>query len=61
VGFRASPSFVVADEIFLAAIRISEVADSHHGAGDLIKQSSGGFGPSEFSAISDVARADQDG
>src|SRR3981189_2045769 len=41
--FYAAPGLVVAGEIFLAAVRIGEVADSHYSAGDLDEQFCGGF------------------
>src|SRR5258707_7408010 len=58
-GFCATPSLVVTDEILLAAIRIGEVADSHDGAGELIKEFCRGFGTGEVLAIGDVASTDE--
>src|SRR5437879_8766656 len=57
----AAPGLVVADEILLAAIRIGEVADSHDGAGDLVKELCRGLGTGKIVAISDIARADENG
>src|SRR6267154_2159623 len=60
-GFYAAPSLVVTLEIFLAAIRIGEVAGDHNSAGDLLEQFCGGFCAGKILAISDVAIADENG
>src|SRR5258708_14321230 len=52
-GFGAAPSLVIADEIFLAAVRIGEVADSHDGSGDLVEQFGGGSGTGEIPPVTD--------
>src|SRR5438046_8972546 len=58
--FCAAPSLVVAREVFLAAIRIGEVAGDHDSAGDLVEQFGSGLGAGEILAVRDVACADED-
>src|SRR5690348_11799840 len=55
----AAPGFVVASEVFPAAVGISEVADSHDGSGNLVQQFGGGFRASKSPAVGDVTGADQ--
>src|SRR5580700_7388984 len=50
----APPGFVVADEIFLAAVGISEITDRHNRAGNLIEQFCGGFRARGGGAIGNV-------
>src|SRR6266581_2225529 len=58
-GFRAPPGLIVALEIFLAPLRISEVSNGHNRARDLVEQFRGGFGARKVRAISDVACTDK--
>src|SRR5438046_10509980 len=58
--FCAAPSLVVAREVFLAAIRIGEVAGDHDSPGDLVEQFGSGLGAGEILAVRDVACADED-
>jgi hypothetical protein len=59
--FYAAPGLVVAFEIFLAAIGISEVPRSEDRTGSFLEQLGGGFCAGEIPAIGDVARTDEDG
>src|SRR5712664_2208671 len=59
-GFRAAPRFVVAGEIFLAAVGIGEIANGHDSAGDFVEELCRGFRTREILAIRDIARADED-
>src|SRR5438270_75788 len=58
-GLHATPSLVIAGEIFFAAVGIGEVADGHHGAGNLLEEFGGGFGSGKVAAVGDVAGADE--
>ena len=57
--FCAAPSLVVAREVFLAAIRIGEVAGDHDSPGDLVEQFGSGFRTGKILAVRDVARPDE--
>jgi len=57
--FQATPGFVVACKICRGAIRVGEVADGHHGAGNFVEQGCGGSRSGKVLAIGDVACSDQ--
>lgn len=58
-GFGAAPRFVVALEVFLAAVGIGEIAHGKHRAGNFIEQLGSGFRPGEILAVGDVASTDK--
>src|SRR6266566_9912814 len=60
-GFYAAPRFVVAGEVFLAAIRIGQVAYGHDSAADILEQFCRGFRAGKILAVGDVTRTDEDG
>jgi hypothetical protein len=57
-GFGAAPGAVITLEIIRGSVGISQVADSHHRAGNLIEQFGGGFSAREAVAIGDIAGPD---
>src|SRR5216683_1985953 len=59
-GFRATPRFVVAGEIFLAAVGVGKIADGHDSAGDFVEELCRGFRTGKILAVRDIARADED-
>ena len=59
--FHAPPGFVVAREIRGGPVRVSEIADSHHGAGNFVEQLCGRFRARKVPAIGDIAGSNQNG